>query len=45
MHAPRRIPGTDPMEDMYRQLLVARRGRGRQLGAAIARRLEGDTWQ
>ena len=35
MHLPRRIPRTDPTEDMHGQLLVARRGRGRRLGAAI----------
>ena len=37
----RRISCTDPTEDMHRQLLVARRGQRGQLGAAIARRLEG----
>ena len=42
MHVPRRIPRTDPAEDMHGQLLVVRRGRGHRLGAVIARRLEGD---
>ena len=37
----RRIPRTDPTEDMHGQLLVARRGRGRRLGATMARRAKG----
>ena len=45
MHFPRQIPRTDPTEDMHGQLLVARRGRGRRLGAAIARRQEGRAWR
>ena len=45
MHLPRRIPCTDPTKDMHGQLLVARRGSRRRLGAAIARRAEGRAWR